>query len=110
MRRASNLSIFTPLVFALLYALSLDAQSSRKKPGEPDEPVRLPNGKLQQDEMLKADHEKDITDARDLARLATELKDEIEKGDAHVLSVATLKKTEDIEKLTKRIRNRIKRY
>ena len=110
MRRVFYLGIFIPLVFALLCALSLNAQSSRKKPGDPDEPIRLPNGKLQQDEMLKADHEKDIADAKDLARLAMELKEEIEKGDAHVLSVATLKKTEDIEKLTKRIRNRIKRY
>ena len=52
-----------------------------RKPGDPDEPVRLPNGKLQQDELLKADHEKDVADARELARLAAELKDEMEKGD-----------------------------
>ena len=99
------------LVFIALLSLtfSLDAQHPRK-PGDPDEPARLPNGKLQQEEMLKADHEKDVADARDLARLAAELKDEIEKGDAHVLSIATLKKTEEIEKLAKRIRGRIKRY
>ena len=94
----------------LVLSLVLEAQQRPKKPGEPEDSVRLPNGKLQQDEMLKADHEKDVTDARDLARLAAELKDEIEKGDAHVLSVATLKKTEEIEKLAKRIRGRIKRY
>lgn len=86
-----------------------DAQQPLKKIGEPDEPVRLPNGKLQQDEMLKADHEKDVADSRELARLAGELKDEMEKGDAHVLSIGALKKTEEIEKLAKRIRGRIRR-
>ena len=92
-------------------ALEVGAQEQqRKRPGEPDEPVRLPNGKLQQDEMLKADHEKDIADSRELARLAAELKDEMEKGDAHVLSIGALKKTEEIEKLAKRIRGRIRRY
>ena len=97
------------LLVVLAMSLSLSAQRP-KRPGEPDDPVRLPNGKLQQDEMLKADHEKDVADARDLARMAADLRDEIEKGDAHVLSVTTLKKTEDIEKLAKRIRGRIRRY
>jgi len=101
--------IYLALITLLAFTFSLDAQRPRK-PGEPEEPARLPNGKLQQDEMLKADHEKDVADARDLARLAVELKDEMEKGDAHVLSIAALKKTEEIEKLAKRIRGRIKRY
>jgi len=97
------------LLALLALALSLDAQRPRR-PGDPDEPPRLPNGKSQQDAILKADHEKDIEDSRELARLATELNDEIEKGSAHVLSVATLKKTDDIEKLAKKIRGRMKRY
>ena len=96
--------------FILLSSIAVNAQRLPRKPGDPDEPLRLPNGKLQQDEILKADHEKDVADARELARLATELRDEIEKGDAHVLSVATIKKTEEIEKISKRIRSRIKRY
>ena len=100
--------LFSLLVVCAM-SLSLSAQRP-KRSGEPDDPVRLPNGKLQQDEMLKADHEKDVADARDLARMAADLRDEIEKGDAHVLSVTTLKKTEDIEKLAKRIRGRIRRY
>ena len=93
----------------LLLASSLGAQN-HKKPGDPDEPLRLPNGKLQQDELLKLDHEKTVADAKEMARLATELKEELEKSDAHVLSVAALKKTDDIEKLAKRIRGRIRRY
>jgi hypothetical protein len=36
------------------------------------------------------------------------LKDDLEKNDHNVLSLATLKKTEEIEKLAKRIRDRLK--
>ena len=97
------------LTVAMLLAFTMEAQHP-KRPNDPDEPVRLPNGKLQQDELLKADHEKDASDSRELARLSAELRDEIEKGDAHVLSITALKKTEDIEKLAKRIRARIKHY
>jgi hypothetical protein len=97
-------------VIALIaLAFSLNAQH---KPTMIDDrgDARLPNGKSQQDEILKLDHEKDIADARELARLATELREEVEKGDAFVMSVATLKKTDEIEKITKRIRSRIRRY
>ena len=100
---------YSILVALLAFAISLDAQRPRR-PGDPEEPARLPNGKSQQEEILKADHEKDVADAREMARLATELRDELEKSDAHVLNVGTLKKTEDIEKLAKKIRGRIKRF
>jgi hypothetical protein len=69
--------------------------------------VRLPNGKSQQEEILKAEHEKTLKDAAALIDLAEQLKADLEKNDRHVLSVATLKKTEEIEKLAKRIRTRL---
>lgn len=71
--------------------------------------VRLPSGKSQQDEILKADHEKDLKDAAALVELAEQLKQELEKNDRHVLSVGSLRKTEEIEKLAKRIRRRLRR-
>src|SRR5579863_1002247 len=70
--------------------------------------TRLPNGKLQQDEILKADHDKCVKDAAQLIDLAESLKQEIEKDDAHVLSVSSLKKTEEIERIARRIRSRLK--
>jgi hypothetical protein len=83
--------------------------------GSPDWPrpsksaeVRLPNGKLQQDEILKADHEKSVKDAAQLIELSENLKKELEKDDSHVLSISSLKKTEEIEKIAKRIRARLK--
>jgi hypothetical protein len=100
---------YSILLVLLTFSLSLDAQRP-KRLGDPEEPPRLPNGKSQQEEILKADHEKDVSDSRELARLATELKDELEKGGAHVVSLASIKKTDDIERLAKKIRGRLKRY
>ena len=79
-------------------------------PFDPDADVRLPNGKLQKDEILKADFQKSLDEARELSKLADELKADLEKNDRYVLSIPTLKKTEDIEKLAKRIHDRMKHY
>jgi hypothetical protein len=99
----------TVLVFAA--ALGLAAQQTppgRPFPAEPPDEIRLPNGKLQRDEILKAEYQKSIEDARELSKLADELKLDLEKNDRNVLSIATLKKTEQIEKLAKRIHDRLK--
>ncbi len=76
--------------------------------GAEEEDVVLPNGKSQKDEILKAEHRQNIKDAADLAELAEQLKIDLEKNDRYVLSLATLKKTDDIEKLAKRIRARLR--
>jgi GTP-binding protein EngB required for normal cell division len=72
--------------------------------------IRLPDGKSQQEEILKADHQKSLKDAAELVELAEQLKAELERNDRHVLSISSLKKTEQIEKLAKRIRGRLRRY
>ncbi len=69
----------------------------------------LPNGKLQRDEILKSDHEKNLKDAAELVELAHQLQNDIEKNGAFVFSLATLKKTDDLEKLVKKIRGRMVR-
>ena len=70
--------------------------------------TRLPNGKLQRDEILKAEHEQNLKDAEQLVELAGQLKEDFEKNDRFVLSMSTLKKTDDIEKLVKKIRSRMR--
>lgn len=70
--------------------------------------VRLPSGKSQRDEILKAEHEQNIKDAAKLAELADDLKQTLEKEDRFVFSLTTVKKTEDIEKLAKKIRSRLR--
>ena len=77
------------------------------RPGDkPD--VRLPSGKLQRDEILKAEHEQNLKDAAKLSELADDLKQTLEKEDRYVFSLSTIKKTEDIEKLARKIRTRLR--
>ena len=95
----------------LCAALAAATFSSGQPPrsGEAADP-KLPDGRSQKEEILKADHEKSLQDAGELMKLSEELKIDLEKNDRHVLSVATLKKLDEMEKLVKRIRGRMKRY
>jgi hypothetical protein len=79
-----------------------------RRGGAEEDDVILPSGKLQKDEILKAEHRQNLKDAAELAELAEQLKIDLEKSDRYVLSMATLKKTDDIEKLAKRIRARLR--
>ena len=83
-------------------------RSSDPVPPPPGDDVRLPNGKLQKDEILKAEHEQNVKDAAQLTELAQQLQQDLEKEDRFVLSMSTLKKTEDIEKLARKIRTRLR--
>jgi len=71
---------------------------------------RLPNGKSQKDAIAKEEYEKSVQDARELVKLAENLQADLEKNDRFVVSVPDIRKTEDIEKLARRIRGRLKRY
>ena len=105
MKRASMLLL---VVLTALFAQLPDA--SNNPPRHEEAPVRLPNGKLQSEEILKDDYKKNLKDAQDLIDLAEYLKMGLEKGEQHVLSLNDIKKTEEIEKLAKRIRGRMRRY
>jgi hypothetical protein len=85
---------------------SVPLQEADDKPKD----VRLPNGKVQTDEILKDDYAKNLKDARDLTGLARGLEEDLEKNEAFVFSLTTLKKLDDMERLTKRIRSRMKRF
>jgi hypothetical protein len=101
----------TRILLLLCLSFVLPAQfPHQEQPPPPPEETRLPNGKLQRDEILKAEYEKSLQDSRELAKLAGELKTDLEKNDRYVLSLQTLKKTEEIEKLAKRIHDRMKHY
>ncbi len=83
-------------------------QQTADETGQED--THLPNGKLQRDEILKADYEQNLKDAARLSDLAQQLQVELQKGDRFVLSLDTLKKTDEIEKLAKKIRSRLRHY
>lgn len=96
-----------------LAAASTVGLSQATRPVDPPSPplasdTRLPNGKLQRDEILKAEHAQNIKDAAQLSELAQELQQDLEKNDRFVLSISTLKKTDEIEKLVKKIRSRLR--
>ena len=95
-----------PAVILAAIALCMTAQSNQRS----ENPPRLPDGRSQTEEILKADHEKTLRDADDLMKLAEDLKIDLEKNDRYVLSVGTLKKLDDIEKVVKRIRGRLKKF
>lgn len=82
------------------------AQNSSTKE-DPD--IKLPNGRSQKDEIIRVDYEHNLKDAGELARLSEEIKDDLEKGDRYLVSTKTLKKLEDVEKLSKDIRQRLRR-
>lgn len=77
---------------------------------DPQDDVRLPNGKKQRDEILKADYDQNVKDAQELSNLARSFEEDLEKDDRFVLSLNSLKKLDDIEKISRRIRGRLKRF
>ncbi|HTX38873.1 MAG TPA: hypothetical protein VME43_27805 [Bryobacteraceae bacterium] len=108
----------TALCAAVLLSLTLvqgqsfqrggGAPPSPPSPGAEDQDIKLPSGKSQRDEILKQEREQNIKDAAQLAQLAQELKEDLEKNDRFVFSLSALKKTDDIEKLAKKIRGRMR--
>ena len=98
----------------VLFTLCLALGQIRPRPLPPrpgaDGDVTLPNGKSQREEILKADYKKNLEDAAELVKLSQDLKAELEKDERYIVSVKALKETEDIERLVKNIRGRLKRF
>ena len=95
----------------LLTALSYNPQDQQRPlpvPPNPDEDTKLPNGKSQKNEIAKQAHEQALKDAGDLVTAAQQLRDELQKSGNYVVSMSSVKKTEEIEKLARRIRGRLK--
>lgn len=79
--------------------------------GQEEEPSRrpYPGAKDLREEALRLEHERSIKDAERLIELSKELKADLEKNTRHVVSLATIRKTEEIERLARRIRSRMNR-
>jgi hypothetical protein len=99
-------------VLLLLACVTVSAvpqrSGGRRGATDDEQDVTLPNGKSQRDEILKAEHQQNLKDAAEMADLVDQLKIDLEKNDRFVVSMATIKKTDDIEKLAKRIRSRLR--
>jgi hypothetical protein len=105
-----RLAVLLPGLFLAAYGQLPDRPvPDPRNPDPHNSETRLPNGKLQRDEIVKAEYEKSLQDAAELIKLSEDLKADLEKNTAFVVSIPSIKKTEEIEKLAKRIRGRMKR-
>jgi hypothetical protein len=103
-------AIWNLLASAALFGQAPDQQEDRRVPipPNPSEDVKLPNGKSQKDAIAKEEHRQALKDTNDLIAVAQQLRDELQKSGEHVISVSSVKKTEEIERLARRIRGRLK--
>lgn len=112
MSRTRRAALFTLAASALVSASNQQAQDERQRPlplpPNPDEDTRLPNGKSQKDAIAKHEHEEALKDANDLLNAAEQLKAELEKAGDYVVPVSSVKKTEEIERLARKIRGHLK--
>ncbi len=106
----NGLSKFACVLLLAGCAAVLSSQAPKlDQPDESVQEVRLPGGKLQKEEILKAEHKRSLEDAARLSELAQSLEAELENNGWSVVSVGSIKKTEEIAKLAKRIGDRLKR-
>ena len=103
------LMVLMCVMFVLVGQQEPPPRTPPSRPGS-DPDVKLPDGRSQRNAIAKEDYKKSLEDARELVKLAESLQSELEKNDQFVVSVSEIRKTEDIEKLAKRIRGRLKRY
>jgi len=116
-RQCSRRLLFWSLGSAFVFSRQGTAQSPEedsrpndhklKFPGENEDP-RLPNGKSQKNAIAKDQHEQALKDADQLVAAAEDLRAELRKAGTFVVPLSSVKKTEEIEKLAKRIRGRLK--
>lgn len=79
------------------------------QPGhEPDEDVRLPNGKSQKDAISKQARADALKEVDSLIEVAEDLRDELKRSSEYVVAVSSLRKTEEIEKLARHIRGKLR--
>ena len=99
------------LCLLLMLVMLASGQDTRPQvfPDDTKEDVKLPDGTSQKEAILKAEHKKSVEDGQKLAELAGEVRADLEKGDANVVSLKTIKQLDEIERLSKRIRGRLKR-
>jgi hypothetical protein len=86
-----------------------DQQPGRDRPDrDKDEDARLPNGKSRSNAIAEEEHKRALDEADQLIQAAQKLKDELNQAGRYVVPVSAVRRTEDIEKLARRIRGRLR--
>jgi hypothetical protein len=73
----------------------------------PGEDPSRPNGKSK-DEIAKENREEALKDLQDLVAAAQQLQNDLRKAGSYVVPAGTIKRTQEIEKLARKIRGRLK--
>lgn len=98
------------LILFICLGCPLRAQVPQQFPDTRENEKRMPDGRLQSEALLKADHESNLKDLDQMKKLMDAVRADLDKNDRHVLSIQSLKNLEEIEKLSKKIRDRMRRY
>ena len=110
-RRSLLQALSTVAVSMVFFAAARgqDASSSKTGPIRPDDDANLPS-KSSTTKAVLEENQKDIKkNVEKLFDLASQLKDQVEKTDSTtVLSLAMVKKAEEIERLARQIKERAK--
>lgn len=109
-RRTALFTLTVPLLAAAAQQFPDPRQEQHGPPDlhKPDEDSKLPDGKSQKNAIAKQNHEASMRDASDLVQAAKSLEEELKNAGSYVVPVSCVKKTEEIEKLARRIRGRLK--
>jgi hypothetical protein len=94
---------------------STSAQTPSQSPttvvgNSPDAEIQDPMARQQRAKYVAETHSQAVADARRLAQLARELEDELDHADGLTLPAETIKKTDEIAKLAKSVKGKIRAY
>ena len=98
-------SKFPMLVMGI--ALAASGQRGGRGITNPEEGVTPPQG-ISDIARVKAEREQNVKDAARLAELGAKVRDELIQSGSYTLSAGTVKNLDEMEKLTKKLRSRIK--
>jgi hypothetical protein len=101
----------TAHILLILCLLSPAAISQQQQQQQDEGPAAQIREKMQRDQMKALNKERQASlkkDMDDLYKLATELKDSVDKTDENVMSLQVIRKTEQIEKLARDIRKKMR--
>jgi hypothetical protein len=73
----------------------------------PEKDDRLPNGKSRSVLLAEEEHKRAIDEADQLVKMAQDLRKQLGDAGKFVVPVAAVRKTEEIEKLARKIRSRL---
>ncbi|HNY40993.1 MAG TPA: hypothetical protein PKJ41_11380 [Bryobacteraceae bacterium] len=105
--RRRRLLAWLGLAPALLGAQSLPPEVI---PGEEDSRgKRMPDGRSMSEAILKEDHKRNLADLGKMKEIIAEVERSLEKNAQHVLSIDNLKRLEEVERLSRRVRGRMRR-